>query len=299
MSATPTSMTSAAPTAASEGRRPSASVLRRAFRFPTVRVGLVLVLAVFLFAFLGPYFAPHTTTEFVGRPFQGPSSDALLGTDQLGRDVLSRLMWGGRSILWMAVASAFLGVGVGAALGLIAGYTPKIDNLIMRPLEVIQGFPALVLILLFTALLGPKVWLIILLVALFNVPSVARVTRGMTLDIASRDFVAAAQVIGFPRRHILYREVLPNISTPLFVELGLRITYGIAITAALSFTGNGLQPPSTDWGLLLNENRTAMAIQPWPVIAPSVLIATFAIGVTLLTEGVSRTMARVDREPGT
>jgi peptide/nickel transport system permease protein len=277
----------------SGGNRPA---LVRALRFRTAQVGLVLTLLVLVMAIVGPWIAPHSPTEFVGPPFSSPSGKYVFGTDFLGRDVLSRMLHGGRSILWMTLGSTFLGVVVGASIGMLAGYVPKLDNLLIRPLEVIQGFPALVLILLFISLVGPKVWLILLLVALAYLPIIARLTRGMTLDIATRDFVGAAEIIGFPRRTILRREILMNITTPLLVQVGLMLTQGIAIIAGLNFTGQGLQPPSVDWGLMINENRQALTVQPWPVLVPAIVIATFAIGTTLLTEGVARTIARVDRE---
>lgn len=253
------------------------------------------MIAVIIIGVFGRYFAPYSPTEFVGAPFTPPSSGHIFGTDTLGRDTLTRVLWGGRDILWMSVAAALLGTGLGALLGLIAGYVPRLDNLLMRPLEVIQGFPILVLVLVFISMLGPKQWLIVLLVAIAWIPGVARVARGMTMDIATREYVTGAEIIGIPRLRILRLEVLPNVFTPLMVELGLRLTWSIAAIAAISFLGAGPQPPSTDWGLMINENRNGLGVNPWPVIVPSVLVALFAIGSNFVTEGVARTVARVDR----
>jgi peptide/nickel transport system permease protein len=288
-------MSSVSTTASARTRRRGTPAFVRALRFRSAQIGLALTLLVVVIGLIGPWFAPHSPTEFVGAPFAAPGGKAMFGTDTLGRDVLSRVLWGGRDILWMTTASTVLGVGVGVFLGLAAGYARSLDNLIMRPLEVVQSFPALVLVLLFISLLGSKTWLIILLVAIGNLPSIARVTRGMTVDIATRDFVVAAEILGFPRRKVMMREILPNISTPLLVEFGIRLTFGIAIIAGLSFIGFGQQPPAIDWGLMVSQNRTALATQPWAVFLPTIAIAVFAIGVTLLTEGYARTIARVDR----
>lgn len=286
---------SASSIAATSAPRRQSSVVMRAVRFRRTQVGLALTGLVVLFALVGPLFSPHSPSALVAGPFEGSSSDHLLGTDYLGHDVLSRLLWGGRSILWMSVAAAVLGVVVGATIGLFAGYSGRLtENFLMRPLDVVQGFPIIVLVLLFVSLLGHDPWLMVLLVAVAWVPSVARVTRAMTAEVVTRDYIAAAETIGLPRHRILVREVLPNITTPLLVELALRLTWSIAAMATLSFIGAGLQPPASDWGLMINENRTALTITPLPVIAPSVLIALFSIGTSLIADGVGRTIARVD-----
>jgi peptide/nickel transport system permease protein len=248
---------------------------------------------------LGPLVAPHSPTDTVGLPFSPPSSKALLGTDNLGRDVLSRVLYGGWTVLWMSCTSALLGVGAGVLIGMLAGYTGhKTDAVLMRGMDVLMAFPSIVLVLLFVALLGSKLWLIVLLVGLAWTPPVARVARGITVEARGREFVQAAEVLGMPRRTILLREVLPNLSTPLLVELGLRLTWSIALIAGISFLGFGIQAPQADWGLMVNENRDALAIQPWGAVAPIVMIAIFAIATNLITEGFGRTVAGIDRTPG-
>jgi peptide/nickel transport system permease protein len=271
--------------------------LRRSLRYGRVRVGLVLLGLVVLVALVGPLLAPHDPDAVVGLPASAPSGQFPLGTDYLGHDVLSRVLWGGRSVLWMAFSAATLGVALGAAVGLLAAYAGSIaDDLLMRGMDVILAFPQIVFVLLFVSLLGPKLPLIVLLVAVAWVPQVARVVRGITSDVVQREYVESAELIGLSRRRILTREVLPNVTTPLMVEYGLRLTWSIALIAAISFLGFGIQPPNADWGLMINENRNILTLQPWPILAPAVCIGVFAIATNLIAEGVGRVIAGVDRE---
>jgi peptide/nickel transport system permease protein len=268
-----------------------------AWQHGITRVGVVLTLAMVLLALVGPLLAPHGATDFVDVPFAGPGPDAPLGTDILGRDVLSQVLSGGRSLLWMAVAAAALGTATGIALGMVAGYSRNLlDDVVMRALDIVYAFPYIVLVLLFVALLGSQAWLIVLLVAIGWVPGVARTTRGVTLDVVTREYVEAAEVLGVPRRTILLREVLPNLATPLLVEFALRVTWSVGLIAALSFLGFGVQPPASDWGLMINENRNGMAVNPWSVLLPVGCVALFAIGTNLLADGIARSMAGIDRK---
>ena len=268
----------------------------RAWSLGVTRVGIALTAAVVLLALIGPALAPHPTSEFVGPPFSPPIAGAPLGTDNLGRDVLSNVLYGGRSLLWMAFAATALGVGAGIALGMVAGYSRnRLDDLIMRTLDVLYAFPYIVLVLLFVSMLGSSPWLIVLLVAVGWLPGVARTTRGITLDVCTREFVEAAEVLGTTRGKILRREVLPNLSTPLLVEFALRLTWAVGVIAGLSFLGFGVQPPASDWGLMINENRNGLAVNPWGVLAPIACIAVFAIGTNLMADGIGRTIAGTDR----
>jgi peptide/nickel transport system permease protein len=260
-------------------------------------VGVVLTAAMVLLSLIGPALAPHAPTEFVGVPFSPPAEGVPLGTDNLGRDVLSGVLHGGRSLLWMAFASTLLGVGIGVVLGMIAGSSRNaLDDVIMRTLDVLYAFPYIVLVLLFVSMLGSPAWLIVLLVAIGWIPGVARTMRGMTMEVCTREFVEAAEVLGTPRRTILRREVLPNLTTPLLVEFALRLTWAVGVIAGLSFLGFGVQPPASDWGLMINENRNGLAVNPWGVLAPIGCIAAFAIGTNLLADGLGRTLAGTDRK---
>lgn len=273
--------------------------LWRALYFRQTRLGLCMTMLILIVALTGPSITPHSPNEFVGGAFMAPARSALLGTDYLGRDVLSRLLYGGWSVVWMSVSATTIGVGIGMTIGLVAGYSQNwFDNVAMRTLDIVLAFPQIVLVLLFVSLIGAETWLIVLLVGVAWVPGIARVTRGVTLDIVTKEFVSAAEVLGVSRFRILFGEVLPNISTPLMVEYGLRLTWSIGLVAGLSFLGFGIQPPNADWGLMINENRNGLVIQPWAVIAPVCCIAVFTIGTNLLAEGISRTLAGIDRRGG-
>lgn len=284
----------AASTAPGAPRR-GQSTLRRALRQRRTQIGLAITCCVLFVAIFGPFFAPHEPSAIVGIPAQGPSGRFPLGTDALGRDVLSRVLAGGRSVVWTAFAAAGLGVSIGAALGMIAGYSRSwLDDALMRTMDVVLAFPQVILVLLFVSMLGTKLWLIVVLIAASWVPQVARVARGVSSEVVDREYVEASEVIGLPRRHILLREVLPNVVSPLAVEFGLRLTWSIALVAAISFLGFGIQPPNADWGLMISENREALTLQPWPMIIPALGIALFAIGTNFVSDGLARAVARTD-----
>jgi peptide/nickel transport system permease protein len=270
-------------------RRLRSPTIARALRSGRTRVGLLLTGSIVLLALLGPLLAPHDPSALIGIPQQGPSSNDLLGTDYLGHDVLSRLLWGGRSVVWMSFVAATAGVLVGAGVGMLAGFSrSRLDDSLMRVMDVILAFPQVVLVLLFVSMLGANLALIVGIVALSWVPQVARVARGVTADVVHREYVQAAEAIGLSRRRILFREILPNVATPLMVEYGLRLTWSIAVIAAVSFLGFGIQQPNADWGLMINENRSIITLQPWTVIAPATCIALFAVGTNFVAEGISR-----------
>lgn len=271
-------------------------MVRAVSRRTEFRIGLVLAALVVGLAMVGPLFAPYTVTEFVAIPYSDSSSVSLLGTDGLGRDVLSRVLFGGRNLVWMSFLSATLGVAVGASFGLVAGYVGgRIDATIMRSLDVLLAFPSVVLILLVVSMLGTSVWLVISVVALAFTPSVARVIRGITKEISAKEYVEAAELLGYRRSSILFDEILPNITTPLLVEYSLRISWAITLLAVASFLGLGIQAPNADWGLMINENRAGLATQPWAVGAPAMCIAAFAIGTSLMSEGLSLTLAGIEK----
>jgi peptide/nickel transport system permease protein len=188
--------------AAPPARRPLVLLWVRAWRQTRTKIGFALVLVLVLLALIGPYFAPHSPSEFAGAPY---SPDAgVFGTDNLGRDVLSRFLWGGRSILGLAIAATALGLTLGITIGLLAAYSRSLlDDFLMRGMDMILAFPAIVLALVAVATVGPQLWLLVLAVGFTTAPRVARVTRGAALEVVERDFVRAAEAIGESRRKIL------------------------------------------------------------------------------------------------
>jgi peptide/nickel transport system permease protein len=272
------------------------SVFVRAMRVRRTQVGLLLALIVVGVAFIGPYLAPYGPTDFVGKPYLAEHAGTVFGTDNLGRDVLTRFLYGGRSLLVLSALATLLGVGAGAMVGLVAGYRRGWpDEVLMRTGDILLAFPQIVIALLLLSVLGPQLWLLVAIVALGHAPRVARVIRGAVLGVVERDFVQAAEAAGTPSVAILVREILPNVTGTLMVELGLRMTYSIGLIAGLSFLGLGLQPPAADWGLMINENRIALTVQPWAVVLPVVAIAVLTIGTNLVTDGLARASAGIDQ----
>jgi peptide/nickel transport system permease protein len=270
--------------------------LQQAVSFRRTQLGLAIVLVLVCIAIFGPLVAPHSPTAFVDAPYAGPSSRASLGADYLGRDVLSRFLSGGRSVLGLALAATALGVAVGVAIGLIAAYMGSwLDDVLMRSGDVFMAFPPVIFALLVVSTVGPKIWLLVLTVAVIHAPRVARLVRGAALEVVGRDFIKAAEALGEKRRRILLVEILPNINSPLLVETSLRLTFSIALVASLSFLGFGLQPPAADWGLMISENRNGLAVQPWPVVLPVVAISLLTIGTNLIADGLSRALIGVER----
>ena len=277
-------------------RRPLVLLARRAWHQDRTKVGGALVCLLVGVALIGPIVAPHAPTEFAAAPFAPPSAAAPLGADTLGRDVLSRFLWGGRSVLGLSLAATAIGLVLGALIGLVAAYSRSVlDDVLMRGMDVILAFPSIVLALVAVATVGPTLWLLVLAVGLTTAPRVARVTRGASLEIVERDFVQAAEAMGASRRTILLTEILPNILSPLLVEASLRLTYSIGLIAGLSFLGFGLQPPAADWGLMINENRQGLTVQPWGVVLPVIAIALLTIGTSLIGDGLARAAAGIER----
>jgi peptide/nickel transport system permease protein len=261
-------------------------------------IGLGLASFVVVIAVLGPWLAPYSPDALQTFPFDQPSAHFLLGGDILGRDVLSRVLDGGWILLLMALAATAFGIIAGAAAGVSAAYLRGLsDGIIMRTVDVILAFPQLVFALLLLSLLGPKLWLIVLAVGLSHAPAVARVLRSATLDISEQDYVKVAELQGMRPARVMAREIMPNLISPLMVEVGLRLTYSIIIMTGLAFLGFGQAPPTPNWGTMINENRLGLQLNPWAVIVPALLIALLTIGTNTFTDAVARVAIGVERRP--
>ena len=277
------------------------SPLRRSMRLGRTRIGVILVGLLVLVSIVGPYLAPYgPSTPVPGQaPNALPGAKALLGTDYLGQDVLSRLLYGGRSILFMAVISTAAGLIVGVIIGLIAAYSRNaLDDVLMRAMDVIMAFPQIMLALVAVAVVGPSTWVIIVAIALTTVPRIARIARGAALPVVERDFIACAEAMGVPRWRILFVDLLPNTLGPLMVEASLRVTYSVAVIAALAYLGLAPDPNGANWGTMINENQLDLVVQPWGAVAPIIAIALLTIGTGLIGDGIARTAAGIDRSRG-
>lgn len=280
-------------------RREWVVTAKTAWALRRTKIGVVVFLVILGIAVFGPYFAPYSPTEFVGKTFEMPSSVARLGTDNLGRDVLTRVLYGGRTVFTLSLTATIVGMALGILLGMFAAYSRRaVDEIVMRLLDVLMAFPMIVFVLLIVSGVGTRPYLIALAVAVAHAPRVARVARGATLEIVGRDFILASEALGVPKWKIMVTELFPNITSPMFVEFGLRLAYSIGTIAALSFLGFGLQPPAADWGLMINENRIGVVIQPYAVAIPVLMIALLTIAVSLMADGLARAIIGIDRKTG-
>jgi peptide/nickel transport system permease protein len=256
-------------------------------------VGALIVTFVLAVALLGPYIAPHDPDAPIGLPNSGPSGSAPLGTDLLGRDVLSRVMHGGRSVILLAAAATILAYLIGLTIGLIAGFSRSfVDPLLMRTVDVMLAFPPLLFVLILISGAGTGVTVVVIAVAAIQAPSVSRVVRTATQVVAVRGYVEAAVARGESTFAVIRREVVPNILAPVLVDFGLRFTYSILIIASVNFLGLGLQPPNSDWALLISENRQYISLNVWSVLAPAAMIALLTIGVNLMGDAIARSLGR-------
>jgi peptide/nickel transport system permease protein len=263
----------------------------RFLRFRGAQVGLAITLFVIALALLGPLFAPHLPTTIVGRPFSPPTSAHLLGTDFLGRDGLSRVLYGGRSLLGLSLLATLVAYAIGLPAGLLAGYSRSlIDPIVMRTVDVLLAVPPLLFLLVVATGSDSSVAATVVATGIISAPGLTRIIRSAVLDVSVRSYVEAAIARGERTSAILRREILPNILGVVMADAGLRFTTCILLIASLNFLGLGLQPPHADWALMIAENRTGLALQPWVVAVPAVLIAGIAIGVNLVSDAIARSL---------
>jgi peptide/nickel transport system permease protein len=250
----------------------------------------VLLLAVAIF---GPLLAPHDPNAVDSQRVIGaPTADFPFGSDALGRDVLSRVLYALRVSLAVAVASVFISLLVGVPLGLISGYFGGwIDTMLMRPIDVLLAFPALLLAIAIIAILGPGSTVALLAIAVIYLPILSRVVRGSVLVTREQGFVAGARARGASPMRVMLGHVLPNSVGPVLAQASVLIAFAIQIQAALSFLGLGAQPPTPELGLMLYEGRDVLTQAPWVEIFPGVALAIATLAFTLLGNGLSARLA--------
>ncbi|MDQ3659906.1 MAG: ABC transporter permease [Actinomycetota bacterium] len=258
---------------------------------PGAWIGGVVLVSIVGLAILGPLFAPYPLDEPIGVPLTRPEAGAPFGTDFLGRDVLSRTLWGGRSVLSLAGLATLLAYAGGMVLGLIAGYSRSLlDPLLMRAADVMLSFPALLFLLVLVTGAGSSKAVLVIGVALVQMPLVARIVRTVTLEQSVRGFVEAAVARGEGAPAVIRREILPNILGPVTADIGLRFTYSIILVASVNFLGLGLQPPEADWALIISENRAGLTLNPYVILIPAALIASLTISVNLVGDAFARSL---------
>jgi peptide/nickel transport system permease protein len=274
----------AAPSPPSTTRRQS--MLGRLVRRPAGLFGLVLVTGLLLVAVLAPYLVPYDgAAQDIPNRLQGPSSSHLLGTDHLGRDLLSRIMLGVRIELGVAIPGVCAALGLGLLLGLTAGYLGGwIDNAAVVFLDTMQAFPSVILALVLVAVLGPSRTNLVVVIAITFAPQAARVTRASVFVLKQDPFIEAERALGARSLRILGVHVLPNIIAPLFILLAMNIPSAITVEAGLSFLGMGVQPPTPSWGVILSEGFENVYEAPWAVVWTGLALVVTTIGFTTLGE---------------
>jgi peptide/nickel transport system permease protein len=252
-------------------------------------IGLIITVGFVLSALLAPAISPYSPTkQQMTNALQPPSREHLLGTDELGRDMFSRILYGGQASLEVGFLSVGMALFVGVTFGLIAGYWSNswIERLIMRVMDALLAFPALVLALAFVAALGPGLNNAILAIGIVNIPTYARLTRGQVLSAKEREYIEAARTVGASDVRIIVRHLLPNVSSPLIVQTSLGFATAILAEAALSFLGLGVQPPTPSWGEMLNGARGYLEIDPWLIIGPGAAIFLAVLGFNFIGDGI-------------
>ncbi|MDA8755567.1 ABC transporter permease [Candidatus Pseudothioglobus singularis] len=263
-------------------------VIKKISSDPLGLIGLCLVTLMVISALGAPIFAPYDPIQLnIMERLQGPSVNHLLGTDQLGRDLFSRVLFGGQVALKVAFLTIGLALIVGIVLGLIAGYGPAwLDNSIMLLFDTIRSVPTIMLALAAVTVVGPSITTVIFVVAVSSIPNYGRIVRTQTLTLKSKDFVKAEKLMGASLIRILSIHLLPNILGPLLILASMDIPTVIALEAGLSFLGMGVKPPTPSWGSILNDGFTLIRNTPWPIIAGSIPLVLATLGFTFLGESL-------------
>lgn len=260
---------------------------RRIGRTPPAVIGGLLVAWVVLVALAAPLLAAHDPAAQIATPLLRPGGGFSGGTDQLGRDELSRIIFGARVSLYVGVLSVAVALALGGTAGVLAGfYGGWIDNVTMRVMDILFALPALVLAIAITAVLGPSLTNVMLAIGIVYAPTFARIARGPTLAVVRLPYVEAARAIGASTPAIMLRHIVPNVSAPLLVQTTVSLSTAILTEAALSFLGLGTQPPTPSWGLMLSDARQYMLIDPWVAVLPGLAIAVTVLGFNLLGDGL-------------
>jgi peptide/nickel transport system permease protein len=266
------------------------------FRRPEGIIGTALLVLIVLVAFLGPLVAPQSPTAPLGPPGAAASGALPLGADFLGRDVLSRLLHGGSSVILIGLTATICAYIVGVLTGMYAGYRGGLgDTIAMRTVDLALAFPPLLVLLVLVAGAGQHVWVLIVGVAAVQAPAVARIVRTASLSVTRMPYVEAALARGDRTLTIWRKDLFPNILPPLLADFGIRFAISIILVASMNYLGLGLQPPASDWALMMSENRDIIVLNLWGVVAPAIALALLTVGVNLVADAylhaVRRTVA--------
>ena len=271
---------------------PARNALRLLVRHRLAMFGAVLVVIVVGLALLAPWIAPHEPSRMDYQSvLSGPTAEHPLGTDEFGRDLLSRTLHGARLSLKVGLVAVLIAVAIGVPVGLVSGYLGGVfDEAVMRIVDAVMALPALVLALTIAAVLGPGIWNATVAIAVVAAPTYTRLVRGQVLSVKENDYVLAAQSIGAPTWVILMRHVLPNAFSPVIVQASLGVGFAIILEASLSFIGLGAQPPTPSWGIMVQVGFQYLEIAPWFVLVPATAIFLAVLGFNMLGDGLRDTL---------
>ena len=262
--------------------------LRLFLRNPMGMFGFILVSLFFIAAIFAPMLATHDPLALdIPNRLLGPTPEHWAGTDQLGRDTFSRVLYGGRVALQVAAIGVSISLILGLGLGMLAGYGPRwLDNILLLLFDSIRSFPTIVLALAAVALLGPSLHLVLGIVIVTSIPSYARLARTSTMALKNTDFVLAEKSLGAGTVRTLIRHIMPNVIGPLLILAAMDVPVVVTIEAGLSFLGLGVQPPMASWGTVLNEGYLIIRLTPWPIVAGGIPLVLTTLGFTFLGEAL-------------
>ncbi len=251
----------------------------------SARIGLTIILVYVIVAIFAPAVAPYRETEIVGEVWEPFGGATLLGTDQLGRDLLTRLLYGARNTISIALATTLLSFAIGATTGFLAAILGGwIDNMLSRIVDILMAIPILIFALMILSILGISVPVLILVIAVLDSTRVFRLSRAVAMDVAVMDYVEVARLRGEGLWWLMRREICPNTLAPLVAEFGLRFCFVFLFISSLSFLGLGIQPPAADWGGMVRENAGAITFGIITPLLPAAAIAVLTIGVNLVVD---------------
>lgn len=263
-------------------------VMRRLLRHPLGRVGLLLLTMMIFMGIFASILAPYDPLQQIdGAELQPPSAQHLLGTDELGRDLLSRIIYGARISLIVGIVAVSLGAVVGVSTGMLAGYLGGwFETITMRIWDTLMAFPGVLLAIAVSAIVGPGLLNAGIAVAIISMPGYARLARAGVLAEREKEYVTAARAIGQRRMTVIFRHILPNAISPILTQIALGMAGAVFLEAGLSFLGLGAQPPTPSWGAMLADSRVYLRSAPWYGIAPGVAISMFLLGLNMLADGL-------------
>jgi peptide/nickel transport system permease protein len=250
--------------------------------------GLAVVLAIGLLAVFAPWLAPHDPNEIdVYARLLPPSAEHWLGTDQLGRDIYSRLLFGGRVAMKVSILAISIAMAIGIVLGMLAGYGPRwLDRILVVVFDTVRSFPTIMFALAIVSLVGPSLNTVIGVIIIASIPVYARVVRTQTQALRERDFIVAERAMGASTLRIMLRHVMPNIAAPLFILASMDVPVVVGMEAGLSFLGLGVKPPTPSWGSILNDGYAYIRNSPWPIIAGGIPLILVTLGFTFFGESL-------------